>query len=87
MGLIPSNPNKALSVSKLWLPLEQCSVIIEQTGHYHKPLEQYLLELDLSVYVMHVQRRPTGLLKTDKRDALGLANHYIQPARKGHPGL
>lgn len=56
-------------------PLEQCSVIMEQTGHYHKPLEHYLLELDLSVYVMHVQRRPTGLLKTDKRDALGLANH------------
>ncbi len=21
-------------------PLEQCSVIMEQTGHYHKPLEQ-----------------------------------------------
>ena len=26
------------------------------------------------MYVMHVQERPSGMLKTDKRDALGLAN-------------
>lgn len=64
-------------------PLEQCFIIMEQTGHYHKPLEQYLLELDLCVYVMHVQRRPAGLLKTDKRDALGLANHLYNQLEKG----
>lgn len=57
-----------------YAPLEQCSVVLEKTGHYHKPLEQYLQELDIAVYTMHVQRRPTGMLKTDKRDALRLAN-------------
>src|SRR5579864_8117400 len=39
-------------------PLEQCYVLLEKTGHYHKALEQYLLELDISVYIMHVQERP-----------------------------
>src|SRR5579871_980605 len=58
-----------------YVALEQVFVLLEQTGHYHKAVEQYLLELDISVYVMHVQSRPSGMLKTDKRDALGLANH------------
>ncbi|MGO8949729.1 MAG: IS110 family transposase [Ktedonobacterales bacterium] len=48
---------------------------MERTGHYHRSLEQYLHELDLCVYLMHVQSRPAGMLKTDKRDALTLANH------------
>jgi transposase len=43
-------------------------------SHYHRPLQQYLQELDLPVYVIHVQSRPAGMLKTDKRDALMLAN-------------
>jgi hypothetical protein len=30
--------------------------------------------LDLPVYVTHVQQRPSAMLNTDKRDALGLAN-------------
>jgi len=30
--------------------------------------------LDLPVYVTHVQERPSAMMKTDKRDALGLAN-------------
>jgi transposase len=64
-------------------PLEQCYVLLEKTGHYHKALEQYLLELDLSVYIMHVQTRPSGMLKTDKRDALGLANHLYNQLEKG----
>jgi transposase len=39
----------------------------------------YLLELDIPVYVMHVQRRQTSMIKTDKRDALSLANQlYTQ---------
>jgi transposase len=29
--------------------LEHCSVLLEQTGHYHRPLLQYLQELDLPV--------------------------------------
>jgi transposase len=54
--------------------LTQVYLILEHTGHYHRALEQYLLELDLTVYRIHVQKRPTGVMKTDKRDALGLAN-------------
>jgi len=65
------------------VPLEQCSVLMEKTGHYHKPLEGYLLDMDVTVYVMHVQSRPRGLVKTDKRDALGLANHLYNQLEKG----
>src|SRR5258706_10822090 len=58
-----------------YIALEQAYVLLEHTGHYHLALVQYLQELDISVYVMPVQKRPAGMLKTDKRDALGLANH------------
>jgi len=50
-----------------YVPLEQCFVLMEKTGHYHKVLEQYLQEIDLSVYVMHVRERPPGLIKTEGR--------------------
>jgi transposase len=66
-----------------YVPLEQCFVLLEQTGHYHKALVEYLLDLDISVYVMHVQERPKGMMKTDKRDALGLANHLYNLLEKG----
>ena len=56
------------------VPIEQATVLLEHTGHYHKNLEQYLLDLDITVYRIHVQERPKGMLKTDKRDALRLAN-------------
>jgi len=62
-----------------YCPLEHCFLLMEQTGHYHRPLQQYLLELDLPVYIIHIQRRQAGMIKTDKRDALGLANQlYTQ---------
>ena len=48
--------------------------MLEHTGHYHRLLEQYLLDLDITVYRVHVQKRAEGMLKTDKRDALSLAN-------------
>lgn len=52
---------------------------MELTGHYHRSLLPYLLELDIPVYVMHVQRRQASMIKTDKRDALSLANQlYTQ---------
>ena len=57
-----------------YVPLEQAMVLLEHTGHYHQLLEQYLLDLDITVYRVHVQKRGEGLLKTDKRDALSLAN-------------
>jgi transposase len=68
---------------RAYCPLEQCFIVMEQTGHYHRPLLQYLLELDLSVYVMHVQSREATMLKTDKRDALGLANHLYNQLALG----
>ncbi|GHO61111.1 IS110 family transposase [Ktedonobacter sp. SOSP1-52] len=66
-----------------YCPLEHCFIVMEQTGHYHRPLLQYLLELDIPVYVMHVQNRQGGMLKTDKRDALGLANHLYNQLALG----
>src|SRR5258706_12665346 len=57
-----------------YAPLEQVFVLMEKTGHYHQALLQYLLDLDIAVHLIHVQERTAGLLKTDKRDALGLAN-------------
>jgi transposase len=56
------------------VPLEHVFVLMERTWHFHRILEQYLQDLDFPVYVMHVQSRPLGMLKTDKRDALTLAN-------------
>src|SRR5260370_12639579 len=41
---------------RAYCPLEQCFILMEQTGHYHKALQQYLLELDLAFYVMPLQR-------------------------------
>jgi transposase len=73
-----------------YCPLEHAFVLLERTGHYHRAVEQYLQELDIPVYVMQVQSRPVGLLKTDKRDALSLANQLysqlelgVQVAHKG----
>lgn len=65
------------------VPLTQVYCLLEVTGHYHRALLQYLQELDIPVYVLHVQKRQAGLLKTDKRDALGLANHRYNHLEKG----
>src|SRR6266481_2516126 len=64
-------------------PLEHVFVLMERTGHYHRALEQYLQELDIPVYMMHVQSRPGGMLKTDKRDALTLANQLYSQLKLG----
>src|SRR5262249_31624721 len=64
-------------------PPEQCFVVLERTGHDHRALQQYLQEVDIPVYVLHVQKRPAGLLKTDKRDALSLANHLYNQLERG----
>ncbi len=64
-------------------PLEHVFVLMERTGHYHRALEQYLQELDIPVYVMHVQSRSAGMLKTDKRDALTLANQLYSQLELG----
>lgn len=66
-----------------YVPLTQVYAVLEVTGHYHRALLQYLQELDIPVYVLHVQKRQEGLLKTDKRDALGLANLLYNQLEKG----
>jgi transposase len=50
---------------RAYVPLQQAYVLLERTGHYHRALEQYLLDMEISVFVIHVQRRPTGMLKSD----------------------
>lgn len=44
---------------------------------------QYLQDLLIPVYILHVQKRPEGLLKPDKRDALNLANMLYNQLEKG----
>jgi transposase len=68
---------------KAYVPLTQAQVLLEVTGHYHRALLQYLQELAIPVFVIHVQKRPEGLLKSDKRDALGLANQLYNQLEKG----
>lgn len=66
-----------------FVPLTQAQVLLEVTGHYHRALMQYLQDLDIPVYMIHVQKRREGLLKSDKRDALGLANQLYNQMEKG----
>jgi len=66
-----------------YVPLTQVYVVLEVTGHYHRALLQYLQEMNISVFVLHVQKRQAGMLKTDKRDALGLANHLYSQLELG----
>lgn len=66
-----------------YVPLTQVYVVMEVTGHYHRPLLQYLQEMGIPVYIMHAQKRQMGLLKTDKRDALGLADLLFSQLEKG----
>lgn len=68
---------------RAYVPLQQCYVLIEQTGHYHHALVEYLLELGTAVYVCHVQVRPSGLLKSDRRDAPALGNQLFNQLEKG----
>ena len=50
------------------MPLENAAVLLEHTGHYHRALEQYLLEEDITVYRIHVQKRPKGKEKQELFD-------------------
>jgi transposase len=66
-----------------YVPLEHAFILLELTGHYHRVLVHYLQEFDLPVYLMPVYKRPAGMLKTDKRDALSLANHLFNQLEQG----
>jgi transposase len=60
--------------------LSQVAILIEQTGHYHKALEQYLLERELEVYLIATRER--GKQKSDKRDAQMLAHTLFSQIEK-----
>lgn len=63
---------KLLTALLTYASVEDICVLVERTGHYGKPLEQYLQEQHIAVYEVHVQERPKGS-KSDKRDAQALA--------------
>ena len=46
-----------------YVPLEQVMVLLEHTGSYRRLVERYLLELDITVYRIHVQKRAKGCSK------------------------
>lgn len=57
------------------VPLDRVAVLMEQTGHYHRALAETLMAEGLQVYVIAIhQKKTNGLNKTDKQDALRLAN-------------
>lgn len=58
---------------KSYASLENCVVLVEHTGHYGSALKQYLQEKRIDIYEMHASKRMSKE-KTDKRDALNLAN-------------
>jgi transposase len=62
-----------LEAIKSHAPLDQCTVLVEKTGHYGFALEQYLQQHGIALYKIHAGRRQVKR-KTDKRDALYLAN-------------
>jgi transposase len=53
--------------------LEHCMVLVEKTGHYGLALEQFLQQHGITLYKVHVQRRPVRQ-KNDRRDAQYLGN-------------
>ncbi len=65
---------KLLATMTAHVPLEHCIVLLERTGHYHRPLVEFLLEQGVAVYWMHVQKQLNKMLKSDRYDALLLAN-------------
>lgn len=67
----------------VYVPLTQVYVVLEFTGHYHHALTQYLQEQGIAVYALHNQKRQGRLLKTDKRDALNLANLLYNQLERG----
>ena len=66
------------------VPLAECAVLIEHTGHYHRLLEEVLMARGLSVYRISIhQRKAASVDKTDRADALRLANLLYSQAVLG----
>jgi len=66
--------DELLAKIALRLPLSECAVLLEHTGHYHRVLVEALHTAGLRVYVVAIKSRKASLDKTDKIDALRLAN-------------
>lgn len=52
--------------------LINCAVLVERTGHYGNALIEYLQEQGIAIYAIQATKR-ISRIKTDKRDAQGLA--------------
>jgi transposase len=63
---------KLFTVMTKYAPAQECSVLLESTGHYSRPLEEYLQERGITLYRVHVQEK-VGRNKSDKLDAQALA--------------
>ena len=57
-------------------------VLVEHTGHYHRPLVEFLQDEGIAVYLIHAQARHSQILKSDSRDALALANLLYNQVEK-----
>ena len=65
--------------------LANCMVVMEHTGSYSAPLDQYLVEVGIQTYYKPVPQRPQRMVKSDKRDAIGLGLRlYNQLEHKIH---
>lgn len=66
---------KLLENVRAYAKPEQCVVVVENTGHYHRALVEFLVEEGFRVYIVAIRRkRVNGQNKTDSYDALRLAN-------------
>ncbi len=64
---------KLLSALTEHAPPSACHVLLENTGHYGRAIEQYLQEKGVQVYRISVSTEKRGKQKSDKRDAQALA--------------
>lgn len=66
--------------------LDLCIVIMERTGPYHRPLEAFLQEHNIKVFVIHPPPRNRSKEKSDSADALSLAYRgFLQVGHKVLP--
>src|SRR5258706_10672519 len=68
--------------STIYLILYPVNPVSEYVG-CHRSIMRVSGDAMIGACIMHVQERPKGMLKTDKRDALTLANHLYNQLEKG----
>lgn len=62
--------------------LDNCSVIMESTGIYHRPIERFFLENNFNVYTINalyskMYKRNLRKTKTDKLDCISLSELFF----------